>query len=295
MEDSYMEDLLRPIYQERAGDASTLGIVIIERTKPNSPITDNFDVILLIIVKEAESKWQEKHYEFDNKTAAMHTVTEQLLMEWIDTSGYRKAVEWIIDGKVIFDRNEYISNLKDQLRNFPHEKRDLRKAMEFGKLVKSYSEVKDLYASEQFKDSYSRMVHSLHYLARLAVIEKGYHPEVTLWNQVRQIDPEVYKLYDELIQSTEAIPQRVQLMILAVDFVISTRAKVSAKHLLDIINTKDEAWSYGEIKQHKKVMPYELDLTAMLGFLNEKGLLTTERINTKGTGVYQRKYRINSK
>lgn len=288
-----MEDLLRPIYQERASDASTLGIVIIEKTKPVSPITDNFDVILIIIVNNAESKWREKHYEFDGKTAAMHTVTEKLLMEWIDTSGYRKAVEWIIDGKVIFDRNEYLSQLKDQLRNFPHEKRDLRKAMEFGKLVKSYSEVKDLYASEQYKDAYSRMVNSLHYLARLAVIEKGYHPEVTLWNQVRQIDPEVYKLYDELIQSKEAIAKRVQLMILAVDFVISTRAKVSAKHLLNIIETKDDAWSYEELKQHEKVTPYHLDLTAMLGYLGEKGILMTERVETKGAGVYQRKYRAN--
>ncbi|MGP4108239.1 nucleotidyltransferase-like protein [Virgibacillus sp. L01] len=288
-----MEDLLRPIYQERAGDTSTLGIVIIERTKPNSPITDNFDVILLIIVDEAENKWQEKHYEFDGKIAAMHTVTENLLMEWIDTSGYRKAVEWVINGKVIFDRNEYLSQLKDQLRNFPHEKRDLRKAMEFGKLVKSYSEVKDLYASEQFKDAYSRMVHSLHYLARLAVIEKGYHPEVTLWNQVRQIDPEVYKLYDELIQSDEAISKRLQLMIIASDFVISTRAEVSAKHLLNIMESKEDGWSYGELKQNGKVSPYQLDLTAMLGYLTEKGILIAERIQTKGAGVYQRKYRIN--
>ncbi len=288
-----MEDLLRPIYQERAGDISTLGIVIIERTKPNSPITDNFDVILLIIVDEAENKWQEKHYEFDGKIAAMHTVTENLLMEWIDTSGYRKAVEWVINGKVIFDRNEYLSQLKDQLRNFPHEKRDLRKAMEFGKLVKSYSEVKDLYASEQFKDAYSRMVHSLHYLARLAVIEKGYHPEVTLWNQVRQIDPEVYKLYDELIQSDEAISKRLQLMIIASDFVISTRAEVSARHLLSIMESKEGGWSYGELKQNGKVSPYQLDLTAMLGYLTEKGILIAERIQTKGAGVYQRKYRIN--
>ncbi|MFC4556846.1 nucleotidyltransferase-like protein [Virgibacillus kekensis] len=287
-----MEDLLRPIYQERAGDANTLGIVIIEKTKPNSPVTDNFDVILLIIVKENENAWQEKHYEFDDKTAAMHTVTEKLLMEWIDTSGYRKAIEWIVNGKVLFDRNEYISQLKEQLREFPVEKRDLRKAMEFGKLVKSYSEVKDLYALKQYKDSYSRMVNCLHYLARLAVIEKGYYPEVTLWTQVKQIDPEVYKLYDELTQSNEAIDERVHLMIIAVDFAISTRANVSAKHLLDIMKAKAEAWSYGELKQNKKVEPYKLDLTAILGFLTEKGLLSAERIETKGKGVYQRKYRV---
>lgn len=288
-----MEDLLRPIYQERASDSSTLGIVIIEKMKPNSPITDNFDVILLIIVNNgAERDWFVKHYELeDEKTAAMHIVTEKLLMEWIDTSGYRKAVEWVINGKVIFDRNGYIIDLKSQLRDFPLDKRNLRKAMEFGKLVKSYNEVKELYDSNQLKDAYSRMLHSLHYLARLAVIEKGHHPEVTLWNQVKQIDPEVYKLYEELIESDEEIEKRIKLMILAADFAISTRAAASAEHLLNIIEVKDTAWSYEQLKQQPAVSPYVLDLAAMLSYLTEKGLLETELALTKGSGVYQLKYK----
>ncbi|WP_188456799.1 nucleotidyltransferase-like protein [Virgibacillus oceani] len=287
-----MEDLLRPIYQERASDSNTLGVLLIEKTRPNSPITDNFDVILLIIVEKSDIQWHVKHYEFDDKTAAMHIVTNELLRKWIDTSGYRKAIAWLTYGKVIFDRNEYIADFKEQIRDFPHDKRNLRKAIEFGKLVKSYSEVKDLYESSQYKDAYSRIVNSLHYLARLAVIEKGYHPEVTVWNQVRQIDPEVYKLYDELIQSNEELDKRVQLMILATDFVISNRARVSAKHLLDVLKEKDESWSYGELKDHPLVEPYALDLTAMLAYLVEKGIVQTERLRTKGTGVYQRKYRM---
>ena len=140
-----------------------------------------------------------KHYEFEDKTAALHVVSEDLLMQWIDTSTYRRAIEWIVNGKIIFDRNEYINALKEQLRSFPSDKRDLRKAIEFGKLVKSYDEAKDLYETLHYKDAYSKLINSLHYLARLAVIERGFHPEVIVWKQVRQIDPEVYKLYEELI------------------------------------------------------------------------------------------------
>ncbi|MGY0692508.1 nucleotidyltransferase-like protein [Virgibacillus sp. FSP13] len=289
-----MEDLLRPIYQERASDANTLGVLLIEKMKPNSPITDNFDVILLIVVKDAIQPWHVKHYEFDGKTAAMHIVTKELLMKWIDTSGYRKAIAWLIYGKVIFDRNEFIANFKEQLREFPHEKRNLRKAIEFGKLVRSYTDAKDLYESAQYKDAYSRIVHSLHYLARLAVIEKGYHPEVTVWSQVKQIDLEVYKLYDELIGSNEELKKRVQLMILATDFVISSRAEVSAKHLLDIIRSKDDAWTYGELKSDPLVSPYALDLTAMIAYLIEKEIIQTELTETKGVGVYHRKYTAKS-
>ncbi|TFJ91464.1 nucleotidyltransferase-like protein [Lentibacillus salicampi] len=288
-----MEDLLRPIYQEHAGNPNTIGIILFERKKSDSPITDNFDVILLIIVCTAEKEWQEKHYEFNSKTAVMHTITEDLLKQWVDINGYQEAIEWIIAGNTIFDRDASISRLKEQLRRFPHEKRDSRKAIEFGKLIKRYTEVKDLYMSEQYKDAFSEMVHTLHYLARLAVIEKGYYPEVTLWSQVREIDPEIYKLYDELIQSNEEIGKRVHLMILAADFAISRRAKVSAKHLLDILEIKNGAWSYEEIKQNASIKPYELNLSAMLNYLTEKGILAAVRIDTKGVGVYQRKYRLN--
>ncbi|WP_042224958.1 nucleotidyltransferase-like protein [Oceanobacillus manasiensis] len=289
-----MERYLRPIYQEHASDANTLGIILMERTKPNSPVTDNFDGILLIIVQNAEQKWQAKHYEFeDERSAAVHVVSESVLMEWIDTSGYRRGVEWVIYGRVIFDRNEYVYNLKDQLRDFPSEKRDLRKAIEFGKLVKSFSEAKDLYETNEYKDANSKILYSLHYLARLAVIEKGYYPEVTVWGQVKQIDLEVYKLYEEFIESREEMKKRIQLMLLAMDFVISNRAKTSVKHLLEIMEKREDPWSYAQLKILPETSSYALDLTAIISFMVEKDLLATVKQPTKGIGVYHRTYVVN--
>lgn len=58
-------------------------------------------------------------------------------MEWIDTSGYPRAIEWILYGRKIFEHNDFIHNLKEQLRDFPDANRDLRKVMAFGKVIKS--------------------------------------------------------------------------------------------------------------------------------------------------------------
>ncbi|MFP3490694.1 hypothetical protein R0K20_24165, partial [Staphylococcus sp. SIMBA_130] len=66
----------------------------------------------------------------------------------------------------------------------------------------------------------------------MAVIEKGYYPEVTVWSQVKKIDSEVYKLYEVFIESNEAVYKRIELMIIGMDFVIHNRAMISAKHLL---------------------------------------------------------------
>lgn len=105
--------------------------------------------------------------------------------------------------------------------------------MGFGKVIKSYSEANPLYKSNQYKDANSKILYSLHNLARLAVIEKGSYPEVTVWSQVRQIDMEIYKLYEEFIEGNEEIEKRIQLMIIAMDHIISNRAKVAVEHLLN--------------------------------------------------------------
>lgn len=82
-------------------------------------------------------------------------------------------------------------------------------------------------------------------------------------------------------------------MILAIDFVISTRARYSAKHLLELMADKEGSWSYSELKTHPSLVPYGLDLTAIVSYLAEKNVIKTEREETKGVGVYQRKYLVN--
>ncbi|WP_173917110.1 nucleotidyltransferase-like protein [Halobacillus sp. Marseille-Q1614] len=289
-----MEDLLRPIYQERASQADTLGILLIEKTKPISPVTDNFDVILFIIVKQADDPWFVKHYEFENKSAAMHVVSEEKLQHWIETSSYRRAVEWVINGSIVFERNEYVSDLKEELRSFPTPTRDLKKAIEFAKLIRSYTESKDLFEAGQHLDAFSRMVHSLHYLARLAIIEKGFHPEVTVWNQVKKIEPEIYKFYEELIMSKETTEKRVQLMTLAVEHAISIRASTSAKHLLNLMGERREPWSFGELKTHPEIKEYALDLSSMIEYLVEKELVEVILQDTKGVFIYHRMYKLSN-
>ncbi|TFB13872.1 hypothetical protein E3U55_15005 [Filobacillus milosensis] len=288
-----MENLLRPIYQERASQPNTLGVLLYEKLHDHSPATDNFDVILLIVVREAADDWYVKHYEFENKTAAMHIVDEQLLNSWIETSGYRKVIDWLINGKIVFDRNEYLANKKEELREFPEKNRKMRKAVEFAKLIRAYRECKDLFSSKHYLDANSLMVRSLHYLARVTVLEKGFHPEITVWNQVKKIDPEVYKLYEELMESEEPPEKKISLMLLASDFAIHSRAERGAEHLLDIMKEKDEPWSFGELKVHPETQHYSLDLSLLLEYLVEREIINIYLVETKGKGIFHRQYIVN--
>ncbi len=220
----------------------------------------------------------------------MHVVDDTLLNEWINTSKYRRAMDWIINGRIIYDRNEYFQHLKEELRIFPAEKRKLKLAIEFAKLTRSYSESKDLYESGHYLDSYSRLLRSLHYLGRIAIIEKGYHPEVMVWGQVKRIDPEVYKLYEELIRSQEETKKRVELMLLAIEFALSSRSTICSEHLLDVMKEKDGPWGFRELKVHPKLRSYLYDLSSMVAYLVDKNVIDVILVETKGEYIFHRKY-----
>jgi hypothetical protein len=289
-----MKDILRPIYQERASQSNTLGVLMIEKRQKSSHTTDTFDVILLIIVKEGEQPLLIKHYTYNDSKAAMHIVTEDQLKDWLLLGTNRKIFEWIQNAKILFDRNEYIENLKTELREFPFNGRKIKMGLEFAKLIRRYIDGKALFENKQYLDAYNYVVHSLHHLARLAVIENGLHPELTVWQQVKQIEPEIVKLYEELVNSEETIEKRLELLFLASEFMIHARTKVGGAHIIDVLSRK-EYWTFNEIQNEKELVPYSVDLAVLIEYLIEKGLIDVVSLDTKGHGIFHRCYQVNKK
>jgi hypothetical protein len=289
-----MEHILRPIYQERASHSNTLGVLIIEKGIKTNIHTDTFDAILLIILKEAKQPWFVKHYSFEEKKAAMHIVSEEQLKRWILFGSNRKIFDWLLNGKILFDRNEYLDNLKTELREFPFYGRKLKMGLEFAKLIRRYTDGKTFFENNQSLDAFNHVVHSLHHLARLAVIENGFHPEVTVWQQVKQIEPEIFKLYEELVNSTESLDKRLELLFLASEFMIHQRTVIGISHLIDVLNTK-ESWSFQDMMEHEELSSYSVDLEVLLEYLIDKNFLRVVSIETKGLGVYHRYYKVKEK
>lgn len=266
-----MKHILRPIYQERASQANTLGVLMIEKRENASPITDTFDTVLLIIVKESEQPLFVKHYSYEDKKAALNIVSETQLNDWLLLGSNRKVLEWLFNGQILFDRNDFIHNLKVELREFPFYGRKIKMGIEFAKLIRRYMDGKSFFENGQNLDAYNHIVHSLHHLARLSVIENGFHPEMTVWNQVKQIEPQIYKLYEELITSEETIEKRLELLFLASEFLIHSRTQIGAAHIIDTLNEK-EIWTFDEMINHPELSLYSVDLSVLLEFLIEKNI-----------------------
>ncbi|MDQ0220817.1 hypothetical protein ELQ35_20930 [Peribacillus cavernae] len=287
-----MEDILRPIYQERASMQSTIGILLIEKRMNASPITDTFDYIVFVIVNEANKSVFVKHYTYQDQKAALHIVQEQQLKDWLLLGTNRKVVEWIQNGKILFDRNEYLSNLKTEIREFPFYGRKIKMGIEFAKLIRRYMDGKAFFGNGHFLDAYNHVVHSLHHLARLEIIEQGFHPEVTVWNQVKHIEPEIFKLYKELVSSEESLEKRLELLFLASEFLIYSRTNLGSQHLLEIMETKDGVWSVAELMEHPELTHYSVDLSVLLEYLIDKNIIEVIKAETKGQEIYHRYYRV---
>lgn len=287
-----MEDLLRSIYQERASHPDTLGILLIEKRKNISPNTDKFDYVLLVVTRQSDVDVFVKHYVFEDKKAALYVVKEAKLNEWLLLGNNRKVMDWVISGKAVFDRNEYITDLKSEFNEFPKSERKLKIGIEFSKLIRRYIDGKDFFESKHYLDAYNHIVHALHHLGRLSLIEQGFHPEVTVWHQLKQMDPQIYKLYQELVESEESIEKRLELLFLATDFLISSKVKVGASYLMEVLSEKREPWAYNDILGHPKLELYSIDLGVLLEFLVEKQLVKVERVETKRPGIYHRYYSV---
>ena len=169
-----MEDNLLPLYKERENHPHTLGIILVEKNPHAISFTENFDVILLIIVKEQKRSHYIEHYVYHHKKVALHIIKESQLHKWMLLGSNRKVIEWIDDGKILFEQNQYMNNFKKEMRNFPFYGRKLKMGLEFAKLIKRYLDGKAFFTNGQHLDAYNHVVHSLHHLARLAIIKNGH-------------------------------------------------------------------------------------------------------------------------
>lgn len=286
-----MEHVLRPIYQERASHPNTLGVILTHKRQEATSLTDTFDSVLLIVVKDGENPITTKHYLYGESKMVMHIVTENRLRKWLFRGSNKKLVDWIFFGKILFDRNEFLFKLRSELQEFPFNGRKFKSGIQFSKLIRRYLEGKEFFERGEYLDAYSHVVESLHHLGRLSVIDSGNYPEVTVWAQVKLIEPAIYKLYEELVMSNESLEKRLELLFLASEFMINNRTQDGAEHIVEIM-LGQETWTIQELHDHPELSYYSTDLEVFVEYLIEKGYILVEPVVAKNEMVFHRQYKV---
>ncbi|GAF67167.1 nucleotidyltransferase-like protein [Alkalihalobacillus trypoxylicola] len=285
--------LLRQLYQDRASEPDTCAILLLENGGETSSITDGFDAVILVLKEKPEKNWEIKHYNLDNINVALHILDEEVLHYTLIVGNNRRLVDWLVSGKIVFDRNEFLANVKERIETFPPGDRTKKMTIQFTKMLRRFEEGKVLFIKGHYFDAYSNMMHALHHLARLAVIRQGYYPEVTVWEQVRKIEPETYKLYQELLKSEETLEKRIELLILATEFAIHSKTIEGSQHLIDCMKREEKEWSVADIMKIPEVEDYKIDIELLLNFLVEKNILRILHKPSKAARIHHIRYKFN--
>ncbi|MEK8132265.1 nucleotidyltransferase-like protein [Paenibacillus filicis] len=267
-----MESLKKQHLDRLRKDETVLGVLVVDNPSPYSAVTDGFDFLLLVVSRHAERADQQIHYIEDHLRIQERWIIPQMLDALILHGEQPNVFYWILKGEILLDREMYLESLRHRVLEFPEELREHKLLIEFSKFLRSYLQSKDYLIGEHLLDAYNNILEALQHWARIVIVEAGYHPEVTVWSQVRLINPGVYKLYEELTLSSETLKQRVQLVQLACEFSVMSKMERCCKVLLDQLASREEAWSLQELQQLPGLSDVKSELPLLLNKLVRKAL-----------------------
>ncbi|MFC0471287.1 nucleotidyltransferase-like protein [Halalkalibacter kiskunsagensis] len=287
-----MDVLLRQLYQDRASEKETLAILIIEKDLLPLSVTDGFDVVIVLINHNQDISWEVKHYQLGERRVSFHSLSQAMMHQTLIVGNHRRLVDWLVNGKIVFDRNEFLKDVKERIESFPPGDRSKKMTIQFTKMLRRFEEGKTLFHNGHYFDAFSNMMHSLHHLARLSVIHHGFYPEVTVWEQVRHIEPQTYKLYQELLKSEETLEKRIELLILATELAIHSKTEMGSQHFLSLVQGTDDIYSIADFMSLNEVEDYCVDLELLVRHLVEKDFVSIKKIETKAEGIVKTFYRV---
>jgi hypothetical protein len=154
--------------------------------------------------------------------------------------------------------------------------------VEFVHFLERYLEAKKFLEHGHYLDAFHCTIFSLQHWARLAVIEVGNYPGDTVWEQIKQIDPSIYKLYEELITSHESVPQRLQLLHLAFEFAIMSRLEQSTQFLLSILRSEQRPWTTRELSNHPMLTEHLISIDLLLQKMAKRSLVRESMVIKEG-------------
>lgn len=254
---------------------------------------DGMDRLILGVYEEKQPT-ETEHLIMGGTRILVRRVSVEYLEMWVTSSESRGAVQWVVQGEVLLDRDGYLADLKRRLNGWPERMKERKMLSEFSMFSKTYLQAKEDLKDGQILDAYSNILMALHHWAHLSLIEEGMNPELTVWVQMRRVNPGIYKLYEELTTNQETVEQRVQLLMLACEFSVLTKMKSSCSLLLRLIGSRAEGWSVAELMRHPELKGLSLDLSLLLQKLAKKGYLreVTRSKRETGAGVVELRYAI---
>ncbi|MNY20460.1 hypothetical protein D3C86_1539390 [compost metagenome] len=245
----------------------------VDNPKQLPSLTDGFDTLLLIVTNDLSLNNHTTNYIRDDSRIQERWTDPASVEQWIRHGVNRNILHWLLKGEILLDHNTYLEGLRHRILEFPGDLRDHKLLIEFSYFLRKYLQSKEYILDDHILDAYNNILEALHHWARIVIVEDGYHPEITVWRQIRAINPGVYKLYEELTMSKETLKQRVQLVLLACEFSVMSKMEHCCEAFIQILRESDQPLSSDELQRHSRLVEVKSELPLLLNKLVKKGLI----------------------
>jgi len=281
-------------FERLASDPNVSGALIVRSENALSQVTDHFDQLLLVVTEQREPLNYIYHYIKDQQRIQERWIHKKGIESWILNGENRSIIHWILQGDIVLDKDDYVAALREKQIRFPEELKEKRQFKDISLFLRRFLQCKEYLRDGHYLDAHSSILKALVHWARISIIENGSHPEITVWNQVKQINPGIYKLYEELTQSNEPLDKRVELLTLACEFSVMSKMEDCCGVLFKVLASRSEPWSASELKEHAELMDMHVELTLVLKTLARKALIKEVAVPGKSPSYYELKYTIPS-
>lgn len=278
-----MNALLKELYLNKIDVEHIQGIIVVDKDKVKSSELDYFDYGLLLITKEGKNKTT--HYELMNQKVEVHFVNEKTLHE------NDFLHDWFSYGDIVFSKEWFVETILSNIHQSVKKQKQLKMTNEFSELLHYYHEAKQLFRANEWMDAYQSIHQTLVHLGNLSMIEQELNKKMPAWSQIKACDPEVYKLYHELIFGQEELEKKLELLLLAINFSIVSKTKIGTSHLLSVMEQK-KRWSIEDLLSMKEIQHYASRLKLLLDHLVEKGKVDIIKEATGGETIFVRHYSV---
>lgn len=271
-----------------------LAMSVIMNPYSYNPLIDGLDMLVLLVTEKKVDMDSMEHVQLEGKRALIRTLHKAELDLWIAGGENRNIIEWLVRGEILLDRDGYLASVRERLLLFPESMREQKQFVEFTGFLRTYLQAKQDLIDGNLLDAYSHVLTALHHWAHIVLIEEGRHPELTVWKQLKRVHPGVYKLYEELTASPETLEQRVQLVMLACEFSVMSKMKACCAILLDVMSSREEPWSIGELQSHPSICNLHVELSLVIQKLVKRAYVREVAVmqEPKDSGALELRYML---
>ncbi|USG64712.1 nucleotidyltransferase-like protein [Brevibacillus ruminantium] len=227
----------------------------------------------LVIVNSPQDQWGVRQL-----LTKEEIILEQQISVWELEKGMvhgldENLVTWILRGEVVWDKNEYLARLRQRLHRLPESLQKRMLCREYSRVLHAFQETRDFLQEGMILDAYHSLFKALYAWAKWIVYHAGEQPESAIWSQVKNLDPSLYKLYEELTINHEELEKRVELILLPLDFFLSSRLKESVRYLIEVMETRTTPWKLSELAEHTSIARYGIETSLLIEKMVQKSLL----------------------